>query len=70
MTTRGPAVGGADVEDREAACRALERAVQDAFSRSWSPEHASAVRRVCSELQGARLPFIFRTPAFVVTLDA
>ncbi|QDH92146.1 hypothetical protein PP629_gp41 [Streptomyces phage Dubu] len=68
LTTSGPAVGEATVNDRDEACDALEAAVKDAFGDKHTEDHTVAVRSICRELRASELPFSFRTTAVTVTL--
>lgn len=69
-TRQGPAVGDAQVPDRESACDAVRDAVRAAFGEAYSTEHAVAVRSLCAQMRAADLPFTYRVPAVAVTLEA
>lgn len=69
-TSKGPAVGDAEVPDRDAACEAVREAFRDVFGEAYSTEHAVAVRSLCAQIRAAELPFVYRVRAVAVTLEA
>lgn len=69
MTTRGPAVGEAEVSSRQEAVDRLESAVLEAFAPA-STEHLFGVRTIAVDLLCGELPVSYRTTAIAVTLDA